>query len=81
MGFFIFFVYKFKVEHARSKLIKNSRLMHKISQDGNIEKSDRKLIGDLLCALSSNKDKINYAVIFASSAVAIAVAIYLDFLK
>ena len=81
LGFFIFFVYKFKVERARSRLIKNSKLMDKISQDGNIEKSDRKLIGSLLCALSSNKDKINYLVIFVSSAIAVAVALYLDFVK
>ena len=81
LGFFIFFVYKFKVEHARSQLIKNSGLMHKISQDGGIEKSDRELIGSLLCALSLNKDKINYLVIFVSSAVAIAIAVYLDFIR
>jgi len=80
-GFFIFFVYKFKVEHARSQLIKKSNLVHKISEGEVIEKGDRELIGSLLCALSSNKDKINYLVIFASSAVAIAIAIYLDFLR
>jgi len=55
--------------------------VHKISQGNDIEKGDRELISSLLCALSSNKDKINYVVIFASSAIAIAVAIYLDFLK
>jgi len=81
LGFLIFFLYKFKVEHARSRLIKKSRLMHKISQDGGIEKGDRELISSLLCSLSSNKDKINYLVIFASSVVAIVIAIYLDFLK
>ena len=81
LGFLIFFVYKFKVEHARSKLIKNSRLVHKITQDGKIEEGDRKLIGSLLCALSSNKDKINYLVIFVSSAIAVVIAIYLDFLR
>jgi len=80
-GFFVFFVYKFKVEHARSQMIKNSQLVHKISRGDNIEKGDRELIGSLLCALSSNKDKINYVVIFASSAIAIAIAVYLDFLK
>ena len=80
-GFFVFFVYKFKVEHARSKLIKNSGLIHRISRGEIIEKADREVIGSLLCALSSNKDKINYIVIFASSAIAIAIAIYLDFLK
>lgn len=81
MGFLIFFVYKFRVEHTRSRLIRNSKLMHKISQDENIEKGDREAISSILCALSSNKDKINYFVIFASSVVAIVLAIYLDFLK
>lgn len=81
LGFFIFFIYKFKVEHARSRLIKKSGLVHKISREDNIEKGDRELIGSLLCALSSNKDKINYFVIFVSSAVAVAIAVYLDFLK
>ncbi|MBU0605341.1 MAG: hypothetical protein KKH77_03535 [Candidatus Omnitrophica bacterium] len=80
-GFFVFFIYKFKVEHARSQLIKNSKLVHKISQGDNIEKGDRELIGSLLCALSSNKDKINYLVIFVSSAIAIAIAVYLDFIR
>jgi len=80
-GFLIFFVYKFKVEHARSQLIKKSNLVHKISEGGVIEKGDRELIGSLLCALSSSKDKINYLVIFISSAVAITIAIYLDFLR
>lgn len=81
VGFFIFFAHKFKVEHIRSQLIKKSRLMDKISQDGVMEKSDRELISSLLCALSSSKDKINYLVIFTSSIIAIAIAVYLDFIK
>jgi len=80
-GFFVFFIYKFKVEDARSRFIKKSALMDKISRGDAIEEGDRKLIGSILCALSSNKDRINYIVIFASSAIAIAIAVYLDFLK
>lgn len=80
-GFLIFFVYKFKVDQARSRLIRDSRLMDKISQSDKIEREDRKLISSVLCALSSNKDSINYFVIFASSAIALIIAVYFDFLK
>ena len=80
-GFLIFFVYKFRVDHTRSRLIRDSRLMDKISQSDKIEREDRALISSVLCALSSNKDSINYFVIFASSAIALIVAIYFDFLR
>ena len=80
-GFFIFFVYKFRVDRARYKLIVKSGLMDKIAQGDKIAEDDRQLIGSILCSLSSNKDRINYFVIFFSSAVALIVALYFDFLK
>ncbi len=80
-GFFIFFVYKFRVDRARYKLIVKKGLMDKISQGDKITEDDRRLIGSILCSLSSNKDRINYFLIFVSSAVAIIVALYFDFLK
>ena len=81
LGFLLFFVYKFKVEHARSQLVKKSRLMDKIAHAEKIEKEDLELIGSVLCALSSNKDRINYFLIFVSSAAALVIAIYFDFFK
>ena len=80
-GFFIFFVYKFRVDRARYKLIVKKGLMDKISQGDKIAEDDRQLIGSILCSLSSDKDRINYILIFVSSAVAIIVALYFDFLK
>ncbi len=80
-GFFIFFVYKFRVDRARYKLIVKKGLMDKISQGDKIAEDDRQLIGSILCSLSSDKDRINYILIFISSAVAIIVALYFDFLK
>ena len=80
-GFFIFFVYKFRIDRARHKLILKRGLMDKISQGGEIAEDDRQLIGSILCSLSSNKDRINYFLIFVSSAVALIVALYFDFLK
>jgi len=80
-GFVIFFVYKFRIDRARYKLIVKRGLMNKILQGDKIAEDDRKLIGSILCSLSSNKDRINYFLIFFSSAIALIVALYFDFLK
>jgi hypothetical protein len=80
-GFFIFFLYKFKVDRARSRLITEQNLMEKISRGDRIEKSDRVFIGAILCAISSSKDRINYFVIFSSSVLALIVAVYFDFIR
>ena len=76
-----YFGYKYKIEHNRSLLIKHSNLVDKILQGDIIEKEDRQTIGSVLCALSSSKDRINYFIIFFSSAVVLIIALYLDFLK
>ncbi len=81
IGFFLYFWYKYKIEHNRSKLIKTGKLVDKVLNNGRIEKEDREIIGSVLCALSSSKDSINYFIIFTSSAVVLIIAFYLDFLK
>lgn len=81
IGFFIFFVYKFKLETARARAIKDSGLMERFLNKGEMEKNDRELIGSLLCAFSSSKDRINYFLIFLSSALALILAFYLDFMR
>ena len=77
-GFFIFFVYKYRVDRARYKLIVKANLMDKIQHQDLISRQDRELISSILCALSSNKDRINYFIIFASSALALVIAFYFD---
>lgn len=80
-GFFIFFVYKFRVSQARSNLIRERKLVDKISQKGRLTEEDYSLMSTILCALSSKKERINYFFIFGLSAVALIVAIYFDFIK
>lgn len=80
-GFFIFFVYKFRVDRARYRLIIKSNLMEKVDCNQAIAEEDRKLISSILCSLSSNNDRINYLIIFVSSALAIFFAVYFDFIK
>lgn len=81
IGFFIFFLYKFRVETNRAKLIIGKNLMNKIRDNKQLEKDDYGLVSSILCGLSSNKDRINYIFIFGSSILALLFAIYADFFK
>ena len=80
-GFFVFFVYKFRVNQARSRAITQSSLVDKINYKKELVEEDYNLIGAILCGLSSKKERINYVFIFALSALALILAIYMDFLK
>ena len=80
-GFFIFFVYKFKVIKAKALLINQKDLMNKIANQEQLVKDDYIVIKEILCGLSSKKDSFNYFFIFALSALALLTAIYIDFFK
>jgi hypothetical protein len=78
VGFFIFFVYKFKVDSARGNLIRQAKLIEKLGDKAELKDEDYQLVSSILCSLSSNKDLINYFVIFATSIVAFVIALYID---
>ncbi|MFH1784023.1 MAG: hypothetical protein ABH868_03905 [bacterium] len=80
-GFFIFFMYKYRVNSARSKLIEEKNLVAKINNQKELSGEDYSLIGNILCGLSSKKETINYIFIFGLSAVVLLLAIYIDFIK
>ena len=80
-GFFVFFIYKFKVNQTRSKLISQKDLVDKIVHQKQLTEEDYNLISAILCSLSSKKERINYFFIFCLSAVALLLAIYMDFFK
>ena len=80
-GFFLFFVYKFRVNQARSKLINQRNLVDKVNNQKQLTREDFDTISSLLCALSSKKERINYFFIFGLSAIALILAIYIDFIK
>jgi hypothetical protein len=80
-GFLIFFVYKYRISQARSKLISEKRLVEKLSEKRELSPEDYNLINILLCSLRSNKEKINFFFIFALSAVALIIALYIDFIR
>ena len=81
LGFLIFFLNKYRVEQGRYRLIRDMGLMEKVSKGGQLAENERQVISEVLCALSSNKDRINYFFIFISSAIVLIVAIYFDLFK
>ena len=81
IGFFSFFVYKYKVGQARAKSITQRNLVHKIKNEKKLSRDDYALIGAILCALSSKKERINYLLIFIFSALALGLAVYMDFIR
>ncbi|MBA3066348.1 hypothetical protein KJ633_04120 [bacterium] len=80
-GFFLFFLYKFKVSNNRAELIKRSDLVGKIRDKKELSHEDYSLINGILCSLSSKKERINFFFIFGLSALALIIALYIDFLR
>ena len=81
LGFFIFFLYKFNVDHARSRLITRESLLEKIKARSALQDKDYVMMHSILCSLNSAKDRINYFVIFATSIITFTFALYLDFFR
>ncbi|MFH1352351.1 MAG: hypothetical protein ABIH68_02110 [bacterium] len=80
-GFFLFFLYKFKVSNTRAESIKRSNLVDKIRGKKELSPEDYSLVNGILCSLSSKKERINFFFIFGLSALALIIAVYVDFLR
>lgn len=81
IGFFIFFLNKFHVDTARSRLISARGITERLHRREQLNDDDYNVLGSIMCALSSNKDRINYLVIFSTSIITVAFAIYADFFR
>ncbi|MBN1384205.1 MAG: hypothetical protein JW983_04895 [Elusimicrobia bacterium] len=78
-GFFMFFLYKYKVGISRTRVIEKNNLVEKISKKDLLTHNDYELVSSILCSLGSKKEQINYFLIFGLSAVALLTAVYIDF--
>ncbi len=81
VGFLIFFLYKFNVDTARSRLIRESAIIAKLHRKEPLLEDEYRLLGAVLCALTSNKDRINHFVIFSTSIITLLFAVYADFFR
>ncbi|MFC2061199.1 hypothetical protein ACFLUV_01660 [Elusimicrobiota bacterium] len=80
-GFFIFFVYKYKIFKSRARIIEEKDLINKVGKGSQLNEEDTNVISNILCGISSVKERINFLFIFALSAVAIIIAVILDVFK
>jgi hypothetical protein len=80
-GFLIFFVYKYRILKKRASEIKKNNTLEKLKNKKELSDEDYGVIESILCSLASRKEQINYLFIFCLSAVALVIAIYVDFIK
>ncbi|MFC1623969.1 hypothetical protein ACFL28_01430 [Candidatus Omnitrophota bacterium] len=81
VGFFIFFIYKFRYDQILHKELNKTGLKDKLLYKRELSGHDYEVLGTILCKLSSKKDKINYLFIFIFSGLALVLAIFVDFFK
>lgn len=77
-GFFLFFVYKYRELAARSALINDNRLKEKLAKEKPLTKDDYAILSALVCSQDNRKERINFFVIFSSSAVVLLIALYFE---
>ncbi len=81
IGFLIYFGHRYNISAKRAKLISDNDLTNKVSTCGALGNQDKDALQYILSTLVSTKEKWNYIVIFAVSALALIAGIYLDFLR
>jgi hypothetical protein len=81
IGFLLFFLYQYKVAKQKTCLIDGHDLLVKMNDPHSLSPGDYERIRVLLCSMTSFKDKANFAFIFIVSALSLAWAVYVDFIK
>ncbi len=78
IGFLLFFVYKYKVEVGRRKIIIENNIIESILNNQKFNDQEKDILISIMCGLVSKKDPINYFVIFFTSAVSLVIALIFD---
>jgi len=78
-GFFVFFIFKYREARARAKVIKATDLKDKLASSEKLLPEDYTLLSSIVCSQDNAKERANFFVIFALSAVALAYALIVEF--
>lgn len=81
VGFIIYFAHRFQISRRRAAIIHGLALDQKVVQNSSLTVEEKAGLAYVFSTLESSKEKWNYVVIFASSAVALVLGLYLDFLR
>lgn len=81
VGFLLYFLYKFNQDRGLQRNIEKIQLSERLLTKGSLSSADYEFLTLVICKLKSKKDAINYFFIFFTSALALLLGIYQDFLR
>jgi uncharacterized membrane protein len=81
LGFLVYFLYKYRQHRATRRVLVKSDIIQKLEKDSPLSLEESKFLSSILCGLRSRKDSTNYFFIFFTSALALLLGIYQDFLR
>lgn len=81
IGFVIYFIHRYQISEKRTQIIADHNLVEKVARLNEINGEDKEALRYIIKSLEISSEKINYIVIFVTSALALLAGIYLDFIK
>ncbi|MFC2162771.1 hypothetical protein ACFLRF_03745 [Candidatus Altiarchaeota archaeon] len=77
-GFLLFFIYKYRIQAERSRLINSMKLKEKLESRTSLSDDEYGLLRSIVCSQDNWKERVNYLAIFVFSGLALIVALFLD---
>lgn len=81
IGYFLFFLYRYRISRKRKHAIETFRLIDKLKANACLEDEDREVVLYLLSSIRFSLEDINYALIFILSILAIGADMVLTVMK
>jgi hypothetical protein len=81
VGFIVYFLHRYQISQNRARLIKEHKLDSKIGGLKDLTEEEKEAMNYIFYTLKSSKEKWNSIFIFVSSAIALILGIYLDFIR
>lgn len=81
VGYFLFFLYRYKITKKRKKAIEDFELIEKVRTNACLTDGDREVVLYLLSSLKSSLEDINYAIIFLLSIIAVIADLLLGLMR
>ncbi len=80
IGFIVYFAHRYEISERRAKVIADTQLLETVEHTPGLSAKERQALLYVLHSLESSKEKWNYIVIFVVSGLALALAVYTDFI-
>lgn len=81
IGYFFFFLYRYKITKKRKRTVEELRLIDKLKSDAPLTGEDREVVLYLLSSIKMSLEDLNYAIIFMLSIIAVLADLLLSAMK